>query len=78
MFLHDRAASLELTASHHVGSATSFLAVHITAFRISQELAKHGYEVTSTKIECLMSNKGIPLTDEEAKLLSPETILSFI
>ena len=63
-----------MTASHHVGTLPD---VHVAAFRISQELAKRAYEISRIKIEALMSNRGVPISDEEAKLLSPENYFEF-
>jgi hypothetical protein len=63
-----------MTASYHIGS---FSDVQAVAFRLSQALAKQGYEVTRTKIEALMSNRGVPETDVEARRLSEENYFEF-
>jgi len=63
-----------MTASHHVGSLPE---VHVLAFRLSQALVKAGFRIARTKIEASMSNHGVPVSDEEAVLLSPENYFEF-
>ena len=63
-----------MTASYHIGS---FSDVQAVAFRLSQALAKQGYEITRIKIEALMSNRGVPETDVEARRLSEENYFEF-
>eukprot|EP00947_MAST-08B_sp_MAST-8B-sp1_P000710 g710.t1 len=63
-----------MTASHHVGT---FAQVHLEAFRLSQALAKEGFLVARTKVEAAFSNAGVPITDEEARALSPENYFEF-
>jgi len=63
-----------MTSSYHRGSLAD---VHLEAFRLSQALVRAGYVVARTKIEALLSSRGVPITDEEAKRLSPENYFEF-
>lgn len=53
------------------------LCLQLLAFRLSQALVKQGFEIKRTKIEALMSSRGVPITDEEAKRLSGENYFEF-
>lgn len=63
-----------MTASYHRGTLGD---VHLQAFRLSQALVRAGYVISRTKIESLLSNLGVPVTDEEAARLSPDCYFEF-
>lgn len=64
-----------MTSSYHTGNVRDVIT---QAYKISQEFAKSSLSITRTKIEALFSNKGVPETDEDAKLLSPENYFDIL
>jgi hypothetical protein len=63
-----------MTSSYHRGTLSD---VHLQSFRLSQALVRAGYVVSRTKIEALLSSRGVPVTDTEAQRLSPENYFEF-
>ena len=44
---------------------------------MSQSFIREGFNITRTKLEALFSNRGVPITDQEAQTLSPENYFEF-
>jgi len=63
-----------MTGSYHRGN---MLAVHRVAMELSQRFAQAGFDITRTKVEAMMSNKGVPQTNDEARRLSRENYFEF-
>jgi hypothetical protein len=74
-----------MTSSYHVGTMKdvlkqviySNLITNLKAFTLSQTFVREGFVITRTKLEALFSNRGVPITDEEAAALSPENYFEF-
>jgi len=63
-----------MTSSYHRGSLKG---VQLEAFQLAQNISKHGFAITRVKVEAMMSNAGVPQTDEDAKLHSQENYFEF-
>eukprot|EP01103_Thecamoeba_quadrilineata_P016770 TRINITY_DN5709_c0_g1_i1.p1 TRINITY_DN5709_c0_g1~~TRINITY_DN5709_c0_g1_i1.p1 ORF type:complete len:401 (+),score=59.81 TRINITY_DN5709_c0_g1_i1:107-1309(+) len=63
-----------MTSSYHRGELCE---VKPYAFQLAQRFVKEGFPVSRLKIEAIMSNTGVPLTNEEASTLSKENYFEF-
>lgn len=51
--------------------------VQLEAFQLAQKISKNNFTITRVKVEAMMSNAGVPQTDEDVKLHSPENYFEF-
>eukprot|EP00026_Physarum_polycephalum_P010433 Phypoly_transcript_10597.p1 GENE.Phypoly_transcript_10597~~Phypoly_transcript_10597.p1 ORF type:complete len:421 (+),score=39.26 Phypoly_transcript_10597:30-1265(+) len=63
-----------MTSSYHRGALKG---VQLEAFQLAQKISKNGFTITRVKVEAMMSNAGVPQTDEEVSLHSPENYFEF-
>lgn len=63
-----------MTSSYYSGS---FHHVQEKAFKLGERIAQSGFNITRLKVEAMISNKGVPITDEEAQNLSTENYFEF-
>jgi len=63
-----------MTSSYHRGSLKG---VQLEAFKLAQNISKQGFVITRVKVEAMMSNAGVPQSDEDVKIHSPENYFEF-
>src|SRR4051794_31624594 len=66
--------SQPMTSSYHRGDLSQAVAEVV---RIAKRLRSEGFEVTRVKLEALVSNSGVPETDEEAQALPAGNYFEF-
>jgi hypothetical protein len=66
--------SQPMTASYHHGTCKNVL---IDVQRLAQKLLEAGFEVTRIKIEAMVNNHDVPVTDEQAQALPATNYFEF-
>lgn len=63
-----------MTASYHSGTLRTVIK---DAFKLAQKIAHAGFKVTRVKVEAMISNKGVPESEEEALKLPKTNYFEF-